>query len=310
MSIASSDFRNLFLDNNNMDYKDGIFKRYPLSCGDPDSPATNEIRLARIYPSYFSVYRDPGRSIGKTQSHNAEVITLEVISLQRIKEDKTRFDVLSFEWHEIDWTEISICGEPFTIPEALKLALVAYFKEYAKDEAYPLLWIDYLCVNLRDPEECRAQYALMGSIYAQARRIIRWEATTLSATSIALASFNMERPSGRSLQLRRADGRNFVPEALIPKDDIINSRMLYPAPDDVDQVQNDLVLGARHLKSWTEWYISDFLDQSPLIRGPEVGFENVSNLSLSTDILQACSRNTKLLFNIAFNGLGDGLEQG
>src|SRR4051812_6405799 len=109
-----------------MKIQSDVFRRYPLTPSPSKSPLAAEIRLTRIYPSYFSNYEDPKSSGPEAAlSREAMVVTLETTSLQRIRDEKIRFDVLSFEWDPkptdddgLELADISLCGMPFSIPEA------------------------------------------------------------------------------------------------------------------------------------------------------------------------------------------------
>lgn len=93
--------------------------------------------------------------------------TIEITDLTT----KPCYEALSYEWgdDEPEW-EIIVDERPVAIRDNLRCAL-----QHIRDENDTIvLRIDALCINQGDLAERNHQVAQMGSIYAQAARVIAW----------------------------------------------------------------------------------------------------------------------------------------
>jgi len=305
-----------------MKVQSDIFGRYPLSSGSSDSQLAAEIRLARIFPSYFSNYHDASSPTQKTsldQDSDALVVTLETTSLQRIRDKDIHFIVLSFEHndptptddHGLDLVNITVCGAPFAVPQALKSALLAG-AELVGPHEYSLLWVDFLCVDLRASKERCSQRALMGFIYAHAHSIVRWE------TEWSIDRIFSSVPSSPSLRLRRSEGKNLVHDALIPDESILRSD-LWDREGKSDKEQSTephadkeatLAGEAESFRCWADWYVKVVRNLGHLeVGGSEVQLDEIHSSDPHDKTLQAFSKNANLLMDIALDGTGKGLER-
>jgi len=105
------------------------------------------------------------------------------------------FSALSYCWGKPDITkEILINGIPFPVTTNLESAL-----RHLVAKGYSRLWVDAMCINLKDKDEKSQQLLWMGSIYRRAKEVVAWigeENVDSNAAIDAIASYDKSEAEG------------------------------------------------------------------------------------------------------------------
>lgn len=117
----------------------------------------NEIRLLMVQPRQDGLPTAPVRC------------SLRYTFLS--EDDRLEYEAVSYCWGDSD-TEASIWLDEIelSVPESAAEVL----KHFQPTERPRLLWIDAVCINLKDPEERSSQVAMMASIYGQCVQTIAY----------------------------------------------------------------------------------------------------------------------------------------
>lgn len=88
-----------------------------------------------------------------------------------VREEDAGFEALSYVWGDVSkTTPIQIANAIGDIGQNLRSALL-----HLRYENRPrTLWVDAVCINQKDLDECSSQVAMMGDIYSKATRVVVW----------------------------------------------------------------------------------------------------------------------------------------
>lgn len=137
---------------------------------------------------------------GKT----GDVISCELHNVDLLHDRSLPFDALSYEWKgRIGTVPVQCNQDRLLITPNCKAAL----KRLRDEKQSRMLWIDAICVNQEDAQECSSQVAMMNKIFRTAKAVLMWlgedeENANLAFNSISILAHAYDQADQESFDQR------------------------------------------------------------------------------------------------------------